>query len=343
MQKLRIGVIGAGGIAKKRTIPGILKSEHATVTALMGPHEDTLERVAKEILSAGGPSVKLYTDAEALVSSPDVDAVYIASPVYAHLEQARLCAKYHKHVLLEKPLGLSVEEAEEMVRLCRKAGLHASTAFMMRFGTIHQQLKQLIEDGRFGTIISARAQQVFWYPEDPKAWRQFKALGGGGALMDVSVHNIDLIEYLVGSKTAQITGFTETRTFSYDSDDTSHVLIRLANGTVAYIDGSFSEHTPLKGSLLEIYGTKGTVIVRGSIGQADAGEAEGYLVTENGREPLDLKTDFTDLYTKEVESFALSVLKDEPEEVPIEQGLWIQKVSRAAYRAQEEERVITVE
>ena len=343
MEKLRIGVIGAGGIARTRMIPGILKSNYTTVTAIMGPHRETLERVAKGILASGGPEVALYTDAEALVASEDVDIVYIASPVFAHLEQVRLCAKYHKDVFCEKPLGLSVEEAEEMVRVCREAGIHAGAAFMMRFGTLHMQLRSMIKAGSFGKIISARAQQVFWYPENPKAWRQVKALGGGGALMDVSVHNIDLIEYLVGSRTASVTGFTETRTFSYDSDDTSHILIRLEDGTVAYIDGSFSEHSPLKGSLLEIYGTKGTVIIRGSIGQEDAGEAEGYVIGADGkRKPLELSEDFNDLYTKEIDAFACSVRNNAAEPVPLEQGLWIQKVSRAAYEAQETGRVTAV-
>jgi len=344
MEKLKIGVLGAGGIARTRTIPGILKSHYVTVTAIMGPHRETLERVARGILDAGGPKVALYTDAEALVASEEVDIVYIASPVFAHLEQVRLCAAYHKDVFCEKPLGLSVEEAEEMVRVCREAGIHAGAAFMMRFGAFHMQLRAMIQDGRFGQIVSARAQQVFWYPENPKAWRQVKALGGGGALMDVSVHNIDLIEYLVGSQTESVTGFTETRTFTYDSDDTSHLLIRLENGTVAYIDGSFSEHTPPEGSLLEIYGTRGTAIIRGSIGQNDAGSAEGYLIGEDGRrEPLALAEDFTDLYTKEIDAFVCSIRNRAKEPVPIEQGLWIQRVAAAAYEAQETGRVTKVQ
>lgn len=341
MEKLRIGVIGSGGIAKKRTIPGILKAENVVLTAIMDVKEEICRDVAAMIKERSGLDVLTFTSAEDLVNCDQVDIVYIGSPVFAHKEQVELCAKAGKSVLCEKPLGKNVEEVEEMVKAVREAGIHAGTAFMMRFHTFHRQLHDMIARGDFGQIISARVQQVFWYPDLPNCWRQVKELGGGGALMDVGVHNIDLIEYITGSKTMQITGFTETRTFKYNVDDICNLLIKLENGAVAYIDGAFNEFQGPKGSLLEIYGTKGTVILRGSVGQEEAGTVEGFLLDEDGKQkPLELTPDFTDLYQKEVDAFALSVLEDTKEPVPLEQGLWIQKVSDAVYRAQDEACVI---
>lgn len=342
MKKLKIGVIGAGGISKKRTIPGILKAQNVELTAIMDVSEEVLSSMAAWVKEQSGAQILTFTDAKALVECPDVDIVYIGSPVFAHKEQVELCAKYGKSVLCEKPLGKNAEEVAEMVKVCREAKIHAGTAFMMRFHTYHQQLRTMIEEGKFGHIISARVQQVFWYPSMPNTWRQIKELGGGGALMDVGVHNIDLVEYIVGSKVKQITGFTETRTFDYNVDDVCNLLIKLENGAVAYIDGAFNEFQGPEGSLLEIYGTKGTAILRNSVGQVEGGKVEGMIQGENGWEPLKLEDNFTDLYTKEVDAFALSVLEDTEEPVPIEQGLWIQQISGAAYEAQESGRVITM-
>ncbi len=343
MKQLNWGVIGAGGIARKRTIPGIMLAENAKLTAIMDVNETVLAELTEQY------KVKGYTTAEELLADPEVDAVYIASPVFAHLEQVKLAAASGKHILLEKPLGRSTQECEEMIRVCEEAGVKGGTAFMMRFHTYHQQIKKLIEEGVLGNIVSARAQQIFWYPDLPNCWRQQKALSGGGALMDVGVHNIDVIEFITGSRTKRVTGFTDTRTFSYDVDDCCQLLIQLENGAVAYIDGAFNMHgTPglnggPAGMLLEVYGTKGSILAQGTIGQLEQGAISAYAIGADGkRKELAFKPDFTNMYTKEVEAFTEAVLNDTVPPVSFEDGLWIQKVAEAAYLAQDEGRVVEV-
>ena len=343
MKQLNWGVIGAGGIARKRTIPGIMLAENAKLTAIMDVNETVLAEMVAEY------NVKGYTTAEELLADPNVDAVYIASPVFAHLEQVKLAAAAGKHILLEKPLGRSTEECEEMIRICKEAGVKGGTAFMMRFHTYHQQIKKLIEEGVLGSIVSARAQQIFWYPDLPNCWRQQKALSGGGALMDVGVHNIDVIEFITGSRTKRVTGFTDTRTFSYDVDDCCQLLIQLENGAVAYIDGAFNMlGTPglnggPAGMLLEVYGTKGSILAQGTIGQLETGTISAYAIDADGkRKELSFDPNFTNMYTKEVEAFTETVMNDTVPPVSFEDGLWIQKVAEAAYLAQEEARVVEV-
>lgn len=333
MKKLGVGILGAGGIARTRMIPGILKSEKVELTAIMGPHQETLDRVKKGMLAGGFSkeqveAVKTYLSAEDLMKDPSVDLVYIASPVQFHLEQTRLAATYGKHVLSEKPLARTVAEAEEMVRLLREKNLKAGCAFMMRFHTYHRQLKDLVASGAFGQIVSGRCQQVFVYPPMEGAWRQVKALGGGGALMDVGVHNIDLMEFILGSPVKDAKGFVETRTFSYDSDDSCELLLKMENGAVVYIDGAFNRYAPPGGGLLELYGTKGTALLQGSVGQVEGGTYSVRVLDENGVfKTIDLEKDFGDLYTKEIDAFADAILQNTPEPVPMEQGLHIQKIA----------------
>ena len=338
MKKLNWGVIGAGGIARKRTIPGIMLAENAQLTAIMDVNETVLAEMAAEY------NVKGYTSAEEFLADPNVDAVYIASPVFAHLEQVKQAAAAGKHILLEKPLGRSTEECEEMIRICEEAGVKGGTAFMMRFHTYHQQIKKLIAEGVLGDIVSARAQQVFWYPDLPNCWRQQKALSGGGALMDVGVHNIDVIEFITGSRTKRVTGFTNTRTFSYDVDDCCQLLIQLENGAVAYIDGAFNMQGTPGGMLLEVYGTKGSILAQGTIGQLELGTISAFVTGADGkREELTFDPNFTNMYTKEVEAFTEAVLNDTVPPVSFEEGLWIQKVAEAAYLAEEAGRVVEVQ
>lgn len=337
MEKLGWGVIGAGGIARKRTIPGILLAENAKLTAIMDVNETLLNEMEDEF------NVKGYATVKELLADPNVEAVYIASPVFAHLEQVKQAAAAGKHILLEKPMGRNTKECEEMIQICKKAGVKGGVAFMMRFHTYHQQIRELIAQGVLGDIVSARAQQVFWYPDLPNCWRQQKALSGGGALMDVGVHNIDVIEYITGQRTKRVTGFTNTRTFSYDVDDCCQLLIQLENGAVAYIDGAFNMQGTPGGMLLEVYGTKGSILAQGTIGQMEGGRISAFVTDENGkRSEIQFDPNFTNMYTKEVEAFTEAVINNMVPPVSFEDGLWIQKVAEAAYLAEEEGRVVEV-
>ena len=337
MKKLKWGVIGAGGIARTRTIPGLALAQNAELAAVMDPKPDMAGSLAQ---TYGG---RAYTSAAELMQDPQVEAVYIASPVYAHEEQVLMALAAGLPVLVEKPAGRTVAECLTMQSAARQAGVPVGVGFMMRFHTFHQQIRQLIQSGALGQVVSARAQQIFWYPAMENCWRQEKRLSGGGALMDVGIHNIDLIEYITGSRTRRVTGFTNTRTFSYDVDDMCNLLLQLENGAVAYIDGAFNAHSAPGGNLLEVYGTRGTILVQGSIGQVEQGRAITLSIDAEGRRgSYTLREDFTNLYQKEIEAFSEAVLKGTEPPVTLADGIWVQKVAEAAYQAQAEGRVVAV-
>ena len=337
MKKLKWGVIGAGGIARTRTIPGLALAQNAELAAVMDPKPDMAGSLAQ---TYGG---RAYTSAAELMQDPRVEAVYIASPVYAHEEQVLMALAAGLPVLVEKPAGRTVAECLTMQSAARQAGVPVGVGFMMRFHTFHQQIRQLIQSGALGQVVSARAQQIFWYPAMENCWRQEKRLSGGGALMDVGIHNIDLIEYITGSRTRRVTGFTNTRTFSYDVDDMCNLLLQLENGAVAYIDGAFNAHSAPGGNLLEVYGTRGTILVQGSIGQVEQGRALTLSIDAEGRRgSYTLREDFTNLYQKEIEAFSEAVLKGTEPPVTLADGIGVQKVAEAAYQAQAEGRVVAV-
>src|SRR5207302_2034757 len=154
--RLRWGVIGSGGIARRRTIPeGFIPAQNAHLVAVYGTNSSTNKEVAREFAVAAVDGLETLLEA-------GIDAVYVASPVHAHHQQVLACARAGKHVLCEKPLGRTVAEAEAMLEACRAAGVQLGTAFMMRFQTQHEEAAKMIQAGRLGQPVYARAQLSCW-------------------------------------------------------------------------------------------------------------------------------------------------------------------------------------
>ncbi len=268
---IRWAVIGAGGIARRRTIPeGILPASGATLGGVYAPNNGP--EVAREF------GVPCFESIEALLAS-DCDAVYIASPTDRHLDQVVAAARAGKHVLCEKPLGLDVPQAQAMVRACRQAGVYLGTGFMMRFHPAHAALRQALQAGRLGQPVFARAQFACWYPPIPGAWRQDPAQGGGGVLMDLACHCIDLLEMLMGPVEALVCS-TGRLVHRYASEDTGVVMLRFASGALGVVDTFFNVPDASSPNRLEIYGSGGSALAEGTLGQSDGGHVVLRLADE---------------------------------------------------------------
>lgn len=339
MKKIRWGILGAGGIADRRTMPGMQLAEHAEIVAVMQPDLAVAERL-KEKYGAK----RAYSDEIGLVSDPEIDAVYIASPVACHARQAKLAADFGKHILLEKPLALTVQEAQEIVDYCREKDVRIAAGLMMRFGSYVQAMKKAISEGKIGDVVSCFAHFTCWYPDIAGAWRQTKASGGGGALMDMGVHCIDLIRYITGQEVRQVAAMHDTLSFGYEVEDSSTVLMRLENGALATVQSNFN--IPDEAALwrLEFFGTRGRLAGNGVLGQEDGGSVDALFMEDAGsydaQQNREFKAARTELdvelgnaYTREVESFCLSLLEKRPLEVPAEEAVVAQRIIEAAYRS----------
>lgn len=268
--KIRWGVIASGGIARRRTIPeGILPARNAELVAVFGRNQKTNAEVAREFSAHAAASLDELLALE-------LDAVYIASPNHAHLEQTRQAAAAGKHILCEKPLGLNVVEARRMVQLCRRAKVNLGTAFMMRFHSQHQAALQMVQAGKLGQPVFARAQLSCWYPPLLGAWRQIPKMAGGGALIDLAGHCLDLLEMLFGPITA-VSCMINRTIHSYRTEDSGAVLARFKNGATATVDTFFCIPDDSSPNRLELYGTRGSILAQGTIGQEDGGEMTAVL------------------------------------------------------------------
>ncbi len=326
--RIRWGVIGCGGIAKTKGIPGLVLAENAELVAV----QDVKAEVAEEVRAAFGAQYA-YATAEELAACPEVDAVYIASPLFVHKEQVLCCAAHGKHVLCEKPLGLNTAEIREMMEACRTAGVKFGVAFMERFHRHHMRAKELIEDGVLGELVSLKAQWSFDYPKGDGIWRQDIRLGGGGGFMDVGTHCIDILRYMSGLEAEEVVALTGNQFYDYTVEDSSQLLARMSNGATMYVSCNYNMSTePIR---FEICGRKGAIFGEGSFSQCGK-EAKVYIrMLGEEAKPLTFAGEHNNMYTAEMAAFSEAILQNTCPPVPAEEGLAAQQVVEAAYRSQE--------
>lgn len=341
MKKVRWGVLGAGGIAERRTIPGMLLAENAELIAVMEVDSENAERLRVKF-----GAKRAYTNDEALMCDPEIDAVYIASPVVLHARQAKIAADFGKHILLEKPLALTAQEAQEVVDYCESKHVKVAAGFMMRYGSYVQAMKKALQNRKIGQLVSCNAIFSCWYPDIPGAWRQQKKSSGGGALMDMGVHCIDLIQYVSGSKIVQVAAMHDTQTFNYEVEDASTLLLRLQNGAICTVQSNFNIPDKASKWRLEFFGTGGRLLGDGVIGQEDGGSVDavftegdaGYNAQQETQvtKGNSLNVMFGNMYTREIVSFSESILNNTPIVVPAQEAVDVQRIIEAAYRSNDE-------
>lgn len=333
--KKKWGVIGSGGIARRRTIPeGIMKADNSELCCVYDVNTAINEEVAKEF----GATACATLD-ELLAS--DCELIYIATPVNLHCEQTLACAKAGKHVLTEKPLGLTVEEAETMNAACREAGVKLGVGLMMRFHSQHVEALRLVKEGKIGTPVYGRAQLSCWFPKSG-AWREDPAIGGGGSLMDMGNHCIDLLEMVFGRVT-KVGCFAKNLVHGYKAEDSGVVMLEFDNGAIGTVDSLFSVPDISSKNRLELYGSNGSILAEQTIGQGEAGEMKAYLMeadqgydAQQARDAgggMAITPQPVNMYRGEVEAFAQAVIDGAEPPVSGEHGVWSQKVMAACYES----------
>jgi len=344
-RKVRWGIIGSGGIARRRTIPeGFSKANNAQVSVVF----DKNQRVNGEL--AGQFNVTPATSVKELLAGA-IDAVYVATPAHLHYEHVEACARAGKHVLCEKPLGMTVAEAEKMIDLCRHNGVKLGCAFMMRFVAQHQGALKLIRQGRLGRPVYARAQLSCWYPPIEGAWRQDPATGGGGSLIDMGGHCIDLLEMFFG-KVIKVACCVNNTIHNYRSEDSAVATLVFENGALGTVDAFFCIPDAGSRNVLELYGSKGSILAQGTIGQGPAGKMTAWLEGDRhayeaqqsraGSQGLTIAPKPVNTYRAEIEEFSKAIIDDRESLIGGDLGLRSQRILAACYASARSGRTVEV-
>lgn len=253
---LGVGIVGCGMIADFHA-KAIQDTQGLHVAGATSRNRSSAEKFAESF------PCTIHDSVEAMVADPEIQMVAICTPSGAHREPAVVAAEAGKHVVVEKPLEITLERCDQIIRACSDHKVVLSTIFPSRYHQASQTLKQAVGDGRFGTLTLGDAY-VKWYRTqeyyDSGAWRGTWELDGGGALMNQAIHTVDLLLWLMGpveSVSAQ------TATLAHDRievEDVATANLKFRNGALGVIQATTAAYPGML-KRIEIHGSQGTAVL----------------------------------------------------------------------------------
>jgi UDP-N-acetyl-2-amino-2-deoxyglucuronate dehydrogenase len=247
---------------------GMIARIHARAVAEV-PNARLIALVSRNPANAGaltdqlGITCDTYSELSPVLARRDINAVIITTPSGAHLEPAVAAAEAGKHVVVEKPLEITLERCDRIIEACARNRLQLCTIFPSRFCDANLALKNAVDTGRFGRLTLGETTCKWWRPQsyyDEGGWKGTRALDGGGALMNQAIHNVDLLLWIMGPVT-HINGFTATLAHErIEVEDTAVACLRFGSGALGVIQATTSVHPGLP-KTIAVHGDKGSVII----------------------------------------------------------------------------------
>ncbi len=343
---LKVGIIGVGGISGVH-YSGYTKCGVADVYAICDIKPDVLEAKSEKY---DVPEERCFLDHRELLKLKEIDAVSVCTPNKSHCEITCNALKAGKHVLCEKPMAMNPREAQRMVDTAQKAGRLLQIGLMQRFRGDANYVQQLVEQGVLGKVYYARCQSI--RRRGVPSWGVFGQLEeqGGGPLIDIGVHQIDLTWWMMGKpRPVAVSGMTATTIGNtpghfgmfgpwdwktYTVEDFACALVRFEGGATMTIECSFNSNVDRDSHAAHILGDKGGA----GIGPLSVQlEVNGHLMDCT---PCDIKNlDLAGMPTRstnhelEVAHFCDCVRRGEPTRVPGSEAIWTQKIIDGLYRS----------
>lgn len=255
MNVVRWGMIGCGNVTERKSGPAFYKAPGSALVAVMGRR---LEAVSDYAARHG--IARVYTDANALINDPEVDAVYIATPPDSHHAFALMVAAAGKHCCVEKPMSLNARQSREMHKVFTDAGLHLFVSYYRRSLPRFQQVRQWLEEGRIGEV-----RHLSWTltktpsPADLSGtdnWRTDPTVAGGGYFADLASHGLDLFQYLLGD-IVEVAGLSARQAGLYAAEDAVSACWRFACGTTGM--GCWNFVADRREDRVEMIGSQGRI------------------------------------------------------------------------------------
>ena len=346
MSKIKVAIIGVGGISKHH-INSYIENPNVELYAFCDINE--------KVLRAKGETYgieRLYTDeATMLRELPEIDAVSVCTWNSAHAPCTIMALEAGKHVLCEKPMATNAEDAMKMLATAKRVGKKLMVGFVRRFGKDTKVIRDFMDAGSVGELYYAKASYLR-RNGCPGGWFGDKSRSGGGPLIDLGVHVIDLVRYLCGNpKPVSVTGATykklgnrpdikdtveyksvsKTNKDIFDVEDLATAFIRFDNGAVLAIDTSFSLNLKHNTTKIELFGTKGGIYLDGDVELYT--ETGGYLSNVT----LDMKTAFEmkDIFQNEINFYVDAIINDTDTYAIAEDGITLMKILDGIYKSAE--------
>ncbi|WP_315117500.1 Gfo/Idh/MocA family oxidoreductase [uncultured Clostridium sp.] len=296
MKKLRFAIIGCGRISYKHVEALVNNKEEGLLVAVCDVIEEKAEKEKNEYVSKmGAPlTVGVYTDYKEMLEKEEIDAVVISTESGYHPEIAIYCMNKGKHAIVEKPIALSIKDADEMIKTAKENNVKLCVSHQNRFNAPIQKLRNSIEKDRFGRLVNGTAR-ILWnrnmgyYEQAP--WRGTWELDGG-TLMNQCIHNIDLLQWMLGGEIDTVYAQCDTFLRDIEGEDFGAITIRFKNGAIGIIEGSACVYPKNLEETLSIFGEKGTACIGGlAVNKietwrfADGEDNEEEILKQQGEDP----------------------------------------------------------
>ena len=300
------GVAGCGWVARDFVAPAIQASCNGRLAAVYDPDPRSLALAA-----AAFPDAACHADLQAFLNTPGLGAVYVAAPNHVHRPLVEAAARAGLPVLCEKPMATTLADAEAMVAACRTAGVRYATAFDQRWHAAHQHLAHLVAAGQVGTPTAVRIVYACWLGTDwdgdgqaGENWRIDPAKAGGGALMDLAPHGLDLAAFLLGDRLVDVAAMGQHRIHRYAVEDGAVLMARSAGGTLVQMHVAYNHPETLPRRRLEIVGTGGLLVATDTMGQTPGGTVAFTGAATGTTQLLDVPGAGRSPFLNQVEAFA---------------------------------------
>jgi predicted dehydrogenase len=256
MKQLGWGLIGCGDISQKRVAPAIRDSPSCELIAVNRAQSELAASFAKQFGAR-----RWYLDWKKLVLDEEVDAVYIATPVHLHAEQALAAAEAGKHVLCEKHMAMNVAECDRMIEACSRNKVKLGVAYYRHFYPVVGRIKAIIKSGEIGKPVLAQINAFERFDpaaDDPRVWLLKKDLAGGGPMFDFGCHRIEVLTSIFGP-ISEVKAITANTFFKREVEDTAAALFRFTQGPTGIL--SVSHAAAESRDSLDIFGSLGSIRV----------------------------------------------------------------------------------
>lgn len=308
---VRWGLIGASTIAREWVI-GAIRATGGEVVSVMSSNPERGRAYAEE-----NGIAKAVSSVEALVSDPGIDAVYISTTNELHRDQAIAAARAGKHVLCEKPLAMSVADAQAMMSAARDAGVVLATNHHLRNAASHRAMREAIVAGRIGKPLSARVFHAVYLPPHLQGWRLDNPAAGGGVILDITVHDTDTLRFVLGRNPVKVVAMSQSGGMGKAGlEDAVMGVMTFEDGLIAQFHDGFTTRFAETG--FEVHGTEGSLIGRNVMTQRPDGSVT--LRTASGEEQLPLED--RNLYETALEAFHNAVAGKGKPSATGEDGIW---------------------
>lgn len=268
MNKLKFAIIGCGRISYKHIEALVRNSDESILVAvcdIVPANAETKKKEYEAKMNDSNIIVNVYADYKEMIEKEDIDIAAIATESGYHPEIAVYCMNKGINVIVEKPMALSIEDADRMIECAKKNNVKLCVSHQNRFNPPIQKLRSAIEENRFGKLVNGTAR-ILWnrnmgyYTQAP--WRGTWKLDGG-TLMNQCIHNIDLLQWMMGGEIDTVFSMSDTFLRDIETEDFGAILIRFKNGAIGIVEGSACVYPKNLEETLSIFGEKGTVCIGG--------------------------------------------------------------------------------